>query len=638
MDAGTPKTPAPVAEVSALPSASVADGSALPSASVAEVSALPSASVADGSALPSARASAGPLFVSVLLLVGFLGVVLGVQRVPIMANWATYRMNPFYLMMAPFLKPSEDPRTNFQFASDNYSEVLKIYMDKAIAVLMTPVYKVFEVLSSSIASAVNGVAGVRALLANLFRSFQSMVDIFMRRFGKVGSVLTDTFRKLFQAMERTWAVAISSVYAALSTIHAMKNMISLMVTIASTILIILAVLVFFFFFSLWPLMPLIVMGGMMVTNLSTTLGIETGAGGAIRSLSCFDPATPVLLADGSTRPIADISPGLVLEGGTVVEGSLHFQQRCDVYSLYGVVVTGSHLVYDGDRPLFVADHPEARLCGTREAVVCLLTSTRRIPIQTPAGLPLSFADWEELGSDDTASLQAWYENVYATLNGGASQKEYSEEEAGVSGSASVEKEFGWTRLDAIRPGESVRDASGAMTQVTCVVTLGKGTRPAVPMGDGYATIGCWKHQEGRWDLIVHTAQQPQQIESSWYHLFTESGTFVVKDGSAVGVFRDFSDLGSDLPRTYADTLAALQALRPSGHRPFRPQEKTTPLESHAVSESLLRTDLAGPARARKLLHDHGLRQLPETLDRRGICGLSAGIGPLGQCVPADGDL
>ena len=265
MDAGTPNpTSPPVA---------------------AGVSASPSASAADGSASPSARTSAGLLFVSVLLLVGFLVTVLGIQRVPIMANWATYRMNPFYLMMAPFLKPGEDPRTNFQFASDNYSEVLKIYMDKAIAVLMTPVYKVFEVLSSSITSAVNGVAGVRALLSNLFRSFQSMVDIFMRRFGKVGSVLVDTFRKLFQAMERTWAVAISSVYAALSTIHAMKNMISLMVTIASTILIILAVLVFFFFFSLWPLMPLIILGGMMVTNLSDTLQIETGAGGAIRSLT-----------------------------------------------------------------------------------------------------------------------------------------------------------------------------------------------------------------------------------------------------------------------------------------------------------------------------------------------------------------
>jgi hypothetical protein len=310
-------------------------------------------------------------------------------------------------------------------------------------------------------------------------------------------------------------------------------------------------------------MPLILMGGMMVTTLSNTLGIETGAGGAIRSLTCFDPATPVILADGSTRPIVDISPGLVLQDGAVVEGSLHFQQRCDVYSLYGVVVAGSHLVYDGDRPQFVADHPEARLCGTRDAVICLLTSTRRIPIQTPAGLPLSFADWEELGSDDEPSLQAWYKNVYATLNGATSHRSFSEEEAGVSGAACVDTDLGWKRIDAICPGEKVRDENGAITQVTGVVRLGTGTRPAVPIGDGYATIGCWKYQEGRWDLIVHHASSSQRVDSSWYHLFTESGTFVVKDGSAVGVFRDFSDLGSDLPRTYADTLAALQA---SGHR------------------------------------------------------------------------
>ena len=345
--------------------------------------------------------SVGPsILVSVLLFLGLLVVVMASQRTAIMANWASYRMNPFYLMMAPFLKPSEDPRSAFQFATDNYSEVLRTYIDKAIAVVMAPVYKVFEVLSTSIGSAANGVAGVRALLSNLFGSFQSMVNIFMRRFGSVGHALIGTFQKLLQAMEKTWAVAVGAVYTGLSTVHAMQNTLRLMVTISITILVILAVMIFFFFFALWPLLPLIILGGVMVGDVTGTLGMNNEGADAAASLACFDPETPVVLADGSTRRLRHITPGVVLHGGAIVEGVLRFEDRCDVYSLRGVVVTGSHIVYEDGVPSFVADHPEARPCGTREAVVCLVTSNRRIPVLSDRGL-LQFADWEELDEEDT---------------------------------------------------------------------------------------------------------------------------------------------------------------------------------------------------------------------------------------------
>jgi hypothetical protein len=505
----------------------------------------------------------GPVLVSVALLVGLLATIAASQRVQIMANWSSYRMNPFYLMMAPFLKPEGDSRSAFQFATDNFSEVLYVYMDKMIAVAMEPVYKLLGVLSTSIGSAGDGMAGVKALMSNLFGSVQSMVDVFVRRFGMVGHALIGTFQKLLQAMEKTWATTVSTVYAGLSVIHAMKNTMQLMITIVMTILIILAVMIFFFFFALWPLLPLIVLGGVMVGEAAPLLGMNNSAAGAASSLACFDPATRVVLSDGSTAPLADLSPGVVLHDKGIVEGVLRFEDRCEVFSFRGVVVTGSHIVYDGGRPHFVAEHPEARPCGTRGAVICLLTSTRRIPVQGKTGL-LQFADWEELGEGE---MQAWYESVFAALNGVRATGKPSEEEAGLSGSSRVATEAGGVPIRAIRPGARVLDAEGRSTRVTGVVRLAGGAKAAAPLSTAHATTGCWKRQNGVWDTAsVGGRGVTVHEEPAWYHLFTESGTFVA-EGVA---FRDFSDLGPDLPRTYADTLASLQRAAP---------EKTAPLES-----------------------------------------------------------
>ena len=519
-----------------------------------------------GTPVETPREVTGVVIVSLGLLIGLGVSYVGGRRAEIMANWSTYRTDPFILFMAPFLKPDADPRSRFQFAADNYSEVVKQYMDKVIAAALTPVYQIFGVLSSSIGTSANGLGAIKALLAKMFGGFQAMVDVFMRRFNGVSRALIGTFRQMLQALEHVWASAASSIYGALSLIYTMQNTIRLIINIVVTIIIILAVLMIFFFFALWPLLPIIITAGLMLGQMSPIIEAVTGVNGggsdaaSLAAGMCFHVDTRIVLADGSDVPLHRIQLGDRLEGDGIVEGILRFDDPAALMALRGVLVTGSHIVWEAGKPMFVKDHPEARPSGVTDAVLCLLTSHRRIPVRSHIGL-LQFADWEELEENDEAALQAWYEHVNAVLNGPrtaftaftAFSRARSTEEAACSGDALVTTPDGPLRLDAVVPGIFVLNAEGAPTRVTGVVRLLGGSKAACELPCGsHVSTGCWMREESQ-SLWGQPKTSGAHEETRWFHLFTESGTFRL-GGLA---FRDFRDVGDDLPGTYNNTLNAM---------------------------------------------------------------------------------
>jgi hypothetical protein len=220
--------------------------------------------------------------------------------------------------------------------------------------------------------------------------------------------------------------------------------------------------------------------------------------------------------------------------------------------LDGVGVTGDHLVYmDGSRH-FVRDHPRAVLqpaipCDLR----CLTTTTRRIHSDS-----LVFADWEEIPDDDEATQRAWYEGVWRTLNSAPSlpPTEGSLEDAGLAPESMVTCAdwLGQTfsmPISAIRVGDRVCDGPDTTTRVIGLVTLrGNMNRDAIAMGPALVTGGTWVLTGGTWRpasgpvIAVHP--------SRWYHLYTESGTFMVGDLR----IRDASDVGLDRLKSLVETV------------------------------------------------------------------------------------
>jgi hypothetical protein len=102
---------------------------------------------------------------------------------------------------------------------------------------------------------------------------------------------------------------------------------------------------------------------------------------------CFDPSTPIQMADGSTKEIKDIQLGDDTKGGEVT-GVFQFKASDEIHDYKGVTVAGSHYVKEEGKFIMVKDSPLAIKIDKIPVVYSLDTTGRRIFIKD-----IEFADY-----------------------------------------------------------------------------------------------------------------------------------------------------------------------------------------------------------------------------------------------------
>lgn len=472
----------------------------------------------------------------------------------IMANWSKYKSDPFYMFAAPMFKPHDDPRSRLQFATDNFQDVVSEMITKVFAVMLQPMFQIFKLFMDALTQSLSGLFNIKALLDNMWKKWNQMTDIFQRRFNGVFHNFRVTFTKIFNAMEKSYAIAIASVNAGVSTIHSMTSFLDLVIKIIITILVILVVMIILLFFVLAPFIPLVL----------STIGIiaATAMGGAVGGMAgafCFTGDALIHTANGPIR-IDKIKVGQRLNATNKVTGVLQFKSDTyDLYYLDGIAVTGSHIVYHNATPIHVKNHPNATLLPkSNEKLYCLITSEHIIPIVGTLEMYM-FADWEEL--DTLEELQSWYSHVYQTLNGTPTDEKVLESvlesEAAVAKGTLVSTLYGPTCIESVRPGDTILAGDGTPTTVLGVVHLDPSSVVSVTQyGNSFISTGSWVETEGVWKHPVPTAIS---VNSTWYSLFTDKGTYRIETSMGTVNLRDFSDIGKDsLEQTYDMVLSLME--------------------------------------------------------------------------------
>ena len=475
-----------------------------------------------------------------------------------MVNWSKYKDDPLYMFAAPMFKPADDPRSRLKFGADNFVDVIMALLTKIFAVLLEPIFKIFKLFTGALSESLGGLFNIRSLLGNMWNRFNDMAGIFMRRFNGVFHQLHLTFVKLFQAMDKTFAIAVSAVYEGLSTIHTITSFIDLIIKIIIIILVILVAIIILLIFVLWPFIPtILIVVGIIAT---TAMG---GAVGGMASTFCFTGETLVHSPSGPV-PIREIKIGDALLGGGTVTGFMDFAVNPDdLYELYGVQVSASHIVYTKEGAVHVSNHPDAhKLSATKDRLYCLITSNRVIPVESEQGI-LLFADWEEL-EQDSAALEKWHKHVFTSLNPGKEyirvEKHILESEAVISEKVRVMTPLGPAEIRGIRPGDLVMDASGHVTRVTGIVRVADDqVNHAVEIDrDMYISAAAWVYntENGVWSHPSNP--QPAKQSVRWYSLFTESGSYKLYTFTGMEGIRDFTDVGPDrIHETYEWVLHSL---------------------------------------------------------------------------------
>jgi len=478
------------------------------------------------------------------------------RREEIKGNWSQYRGDLFYMFAAPLFKPDDDKRSRFEFATDNFREVVKSTMTKMFGVLLAPLFTIFKLLMNATGQSLQGIFNTRSILSKMWNKFNEMIDIFMRRFYEMFHRLRVTFVQLNHAMSKAMGAAVGSIYSGLSLMNAIFSTMDLVVTVCMSIALTLVPLMFF---SPWAILPFL---GLIVPTIM--FAKDSGYNGDLDFLIdvfCFDGETQVLTSTGA-QAIKQIKIGTQLaHGAGKVTGVMEFDvPTADLYELHGVKVTGSHIVYAATgAPKFVYEHPAARkLPPAVVKLYSLCTSSRRVPVQSNNGL-IVFADWEEL-ADDEDQLKQWNTHVYQALNGRKPVAQLStsyKSEAVMHPSVQVKMaDNTWQPLRALRPGDRVCDAGGQPTRVRGIVCMSTDEVEGTAFG-GTVSAGCWiRGHDGFWSQPTITTRIKPAASDSWMSIITDSGTFTV---GGVGVVRDFTDVGSDhIHQTYDWVLGKLK--------------------------------------------------------------------------------
>lgn len=495
---------------------------------------------------------------SVTLCLGLVFFSAYMKRDEIMANWSKYKRDPYYMFAAPMFKPPDDPRSRLKFATDNFYDNVLELLHKVFAVFLEPVFKVFKLFTDSLIQSLEGLFNIKAILGNSWNKFNQMTDIFMRRFQTVFHQLRVTFIKLHASIEKSFGVAVASIYTGLSTIFSMLSFIDLMIRIVLIALGIMAIMMVFLPFMILPFIALIMMVIAVIANSPFSDSI-----GGMKEIFCFGKGTIVYTRSGQ-EPIESIQIGDSLRVGGVVKGVMKFNySEYDMYNLHGVNVSGTHIVFLNNNPIHVRDHPDAKSCQGIYEVYCLITSEHKMSVKSNIGA-LLFADWEEISAP--VDLHRWHKQVFETLNPCAYSspiQDNIDSESGYSANTYVSTVYGAKKIVDILPGDLVYDADGHLTNVSgCVVLDGSEVSKVVPIGNGASiSAGAWMYLDNVWkqphmNLYSHN-------EPFFYNLFTGSGSFRIITSEKEYCVRDFTDIGPDaLPETYGWVIQALRKTNP----------------------------------------------------------------------------
>lgn len=239
-------------------------------------------------------------------------------------NWVEYRCNPIYMPVAGMV--GDDVMSNFTKCT------MKGFHDYA-GFIMDPVMAQFSLVNDTVSEIGDTMNSMRTMFSGVRGGF----------LGIVGSV----FGKIHNLMSQTQYIIIR------------------MRTILSRVVGVMYSLVYIFY------------GGMQ----SGASLVNGPVGGTMRFL-CFDENTKIGTFEG-LKLIKDIKLGDRITSDLSTVTSVYYMdgRGIPMYSLCGILVTGSHKVKYNGKFIFVKNHPKAKLqTVSSPRLVCINTSSHRIKL------------------------------------------------------------------------------------------------------------------------------------------------------------------------------------------------------------------------------------------------------------------
>jgi len=486
------------------------------------------------------------------------------ERSTIMNNWPDQRCGVFVMFASYWLKPDSDPRTDSQFAAENFQFCLKEVSQNVMKIVMAPFTAVLGKQAGVTNVFMQVLNSIKTAIKRMYDEFLSFMDPFFKKFNAIANQIGIVTQKLKMAFNRLNAALLGVVFSGVSIIKGINNTVKFVVKVVLIILAIMVALIILLFFILFPFIPLIITPVILaIISAAPLIGNDSadeaeGDQGAF----CFTGDTPVLLADGTTKPMKELVLGTKLAHSGTVEGILTMEgDRTPLFLIQGIRVSGSHLVKNeqGSGWHSVAEDGRAEPIQARvERLYCLNTSNRLIPVVNEAGATVLFRDWEEIAEDDEKGQQGWAQMV-ASMIGSMRPTTDQDTFCLMDPRIKIPTSNGPKPLDSIQIGDDIELTYNRSTRVIGIVeglVIGQATSDWLS--------GCIEKKYTPTGLIhrrITTISKSTDFIKG-KHLITDSGLLVVHINGSVLQLRDFTEVGIDrIHETYPFVARRLAAFK-----------------------------------------------------------------------------
>ena len=281
-------------------------------------------------------------------------------------NWTEYRNKPWLMPFAGFIKPIEG-KSSIESTVENFRKVLSKMISNFLKILMKPIYAIMEIflqLFKKFTQVLNGIRKQINVMRNfLFKLFEKM----MIRLQTGMAAITYFFLKIRESLKKSYGLFNL-------VLHTVEHSAIFFESLVKT-----------------PVGQF----GKLVSAIGWSSAIFTLGPWGQKSWDnalCFSPDTTVTLNSGYKRVLNDIKVGDVLSKNNIVLAKIDADYELEnIYSLYGVEVTGSHLIRYNDKWIRVREHPDSVSIPYKlNKVVCLVTKQGTIEVNN-----ITFKDYLE---------------------------------------------------------------------------------------------------------------------------------------------------------------------------------------------------------------------------------------------------
>lgn len=480
-----------------------------------------------------------PLFLTtVALTVGVAFFLAKGDLQQIKSQWDKRRCELPVMIMGQMFKPDDDPRPASEFAQENFEFCTRAYTKQVFTAMLTPLMMIIGKQLDVTKLMSEGMNLMRLILAIAANSIQAILDPFYRRFLMIGYSFAQIYKKLMSAMDRIYGAVVAALYMGISMFRGVINFKDFVIKVVLIIMGILIAAIILLFFILLPVLPVIL----------TTVAVLAAGGIAVAGAGafCFSPDTKVVLADNTTAAIATLEPGQKLKGGGYIEGILLTEREASspLYLYDGIVVSGSHMVFENDVWKFVEDADHAvPIETTTGRLYSLRTSSRTMQCRNEQGKDSLFRDWEEIPQGDHITDAEWDRLVQILLQTKPKEEQTSNQDPLFSSKMRVRtQDRGMQPLFTLRIGDVIQSEKGW----TRILGIYRGLAFAKdPKGYWYTDGVWWKQEKGEWHHRSEEVSPKPMQQTLGLHLITEEGTFWIEgEGSTdSGFVRDFTEVG-----------------------------------------------------------------------------------------------